>query len=82
MSPVKELDIRKKKRKRERLKVHDSLQEITRQQLWMHLVINATFPQNKRNAGVNEIEKQHLGENSPKVILWKSSFLERERQSQ
>lgn len=45
----------------------------------MHLVINAAFPQNKRNAGVNEIEKQHLGENSPKVIPWKSSFLERER---
>lgn len=47
----------------------------------MHLVINAAFPQNKRNPGVNEIESQHLGVNSPKAIPWKSSFLERERLS-
>lgn len=80
MSPVKELNIRGKRGGR--LKAHDSLQEITRQQLWMHLVINAAFPQNKRNSSVNESESQHLRENSPKVILWQSSFLERERACQ
>lgn len=61
--------------------MHDSLQETTRQQLWMHLVINAAFPQNKRNSGVNVSESQHLGENNPKVILWQHSFLQRERET-
>lgn len=82
MSPVKELNIREKNKRRERLKTLDSLQEITRQQLWMHLMINATFPQNRRSSGVDKIESQHLGVNSPEVIPWKSSFLERERPSQ
>lgn len=72
MSPVRELNIRGEKRKiGEKLKAHDSLQEITGQQLWMHFRINATFPQNKRSSGVNEIESQHLGVNSPEVIPWK-----------